>query len=136
MSDYQYPKAKDPHMVGEYPASAKSGGGYFWDEVLEYRVWIHPERGGEDLHEGNDYFHAFETFEAALDFSQRTAGAEEPLVLIFQREHINEPEPGQFIHVTTDRVTEWCPEWLEGSKRKDHSIAEFIANGGRPMREK
>ena len=37
----------------------KSGGGYFYDEVLEYRVWVHPERGGPDHHEGEDYFHAF-----------------------------------------------------------------------------
>ena len=34
-----YPKVKDPSMVGEYPAVANVGGGYVWDEVLEYRVW-------------------------------------------------------------------------------------------------
>ena len=31
--------------VGSFPAATKSGGGYFYDEVLEYRVWLHPERG-------------------------------------------------------------------------------------------
>ena len=36
--DDAYPNAIDPDMVGEYPALAKAGGGYVWDEVLEYRV--------------------------------------------------------------------------------------------------
>lgn len=30
-----YPLAVDPARVGEYPAEAKSGGGYFYDEVLD-----------------------------------------------------------------------------------------------------
>ena len=45
----QYPQVKDPALVGTYPATAKAGGGYVWDEVLEYRVWCHPERGAQDL---------------------------------------------------------------------------------------
>jgi putative acetyltransferase len=40
-----YPSAKNPDLIGTYPALAKSGGGYVWDDVLEYRVWCHPERG-------------------------------------------------------------------------------------------
>lgn len=61
------PSVLDPAKVGEYPASAKSGGGYVWDAVLEYRVWCHPEMGAPDLCEGNDYFYAFETYAEALD---------------------------------------------------------------------
>ena len=113
---------------------AGRGAGYFWDEVLEYRVWIHPERGGEDHFDGGDYYYPFETYEEALECSQNTAGAEEPLVLIYQKEHVNEPEPGQYEHVTTERVAEWLPEWLEGCRREEHSISEFIKNGGRPPR--
>ncbi len=45
----KYPNAKDPDLVGTYPALVKSGGGYVWDEVLEYRVWCHPEIGAVDL---------------------------------------------------------------------------------------
>jgi hypothetical protein len=41
----KYPKVKDSDMIGEYPALVKSVGGYVWDEVLEYRVWCHPENG-------------------------------------------------------------------------------------------
>lgn len=40
-----YPTAIAPATVGSYPGSVKSGAGYFYDEVLEYRVWLHPERG-------------------------------------------------------------------------------------------
>jgi hypothetical protein len=37
-----YPNVINPSKVGTYPALVKSGGGYFYDEVLEYRVWVHP----------------------------------------------------------------------------------------------
>src|SRR5262245_43334385 len=29
---------------------------YVWDEVLEYRVWCHPERGAPVDCDGNDYY--------------------------------------------------------------------------------
>lgn len=54
-----YPKVKDPNMVGEYDAQVNSGGGYVWDDVLEYRVWCHPERGAPNIEEGNDYLLSF-----------------------------------------------------------------------------
>jgi hypothetical protein len=40
-----YPDAVDPCLVGTYSAVAKAGGGFVWDDVLEYRVWCHPEGG-------------------------------------------------------------------------------------------
>jgi hypothetical protein len=100
------PAVLDPDRVGTYPAHAKAGGGYVWDEVLEYRVWCHPERGAEDLDKGNDYYHAFATHAEAAAFAAATPGAEAPLALILQREFIDEPEPGRFVHVRTERVTE------------------------------
>ena len=39
------PDVADPDRVGTYPATVGAGGGYVWDQVLEYRVWCHPERG-------------------------------------------------------------------------------------------
>lgn len=123
----KYPRAINPARVGKYPALAKSGAGYFWDEVLEYRVWCHPERGAEDPYDGSDYFHAFDNYPAALRFSGRTRGAEPPLVLIKQKQHINEPQPGVFIPVRKVRVTEWKPDWLKGSKRTADSIKRFLA---------
>jgi len=71
----RYPTAVNPKRVGKYPALAGAGGGYVWDEVLEYRVWCHPERGAPDLADGNDYFYAFATFPKALKFSRRTKGS-------------------------------------------------------------
>ena len=114
----KYPVAVNFEKVGSYPAFSDSGGGYFYDEVLEYRVWIHPDR--------DDYFQAFPTYEDAFEFSKKTNGAEDPLVLILQYEHINEPVPGKFEHVKGDRITEWQVQWLEGNKRKKDSISIFL----------
>jgi hypothetical protein len=122
-----YPKAINAEMVGEYDLFCHSGGGYFYDEVLEYRVWCHPEMGAPDEFDGDDYCNTFETYEEALVFSESTKGAESPLVLIKQYETINEPTPNEFIHVKEDRVTEWQVEWLEGAKRERDSIANFLA---------
>jgi hypothetical protein len=51
-----YPFVKDVDLVGSYPALVNSGGGYVWDEVLEYRVWCHPHDGAPNTDDGNDYF--------------------------------------------------------------------------------
>ena len=107
MDGIAYPDAVDPNLVGKYPAFAKGGGGYVWDDVLEYRVWCHPERGARDLEDGSDYYHPFATYAEALAFSQHTAGAEEPLALIRQREYITEPSTGEYVHVKQERITEW-----------------------------
>ena len=77
-----YPHVLDAGRVGTYAASAKAGGGFVWDEVLEYRVWCHPERGAPDEEDGSDYFYAFATYAEALSCSQQVKGAEEPLALI------------------------------------------------------
>lgn len=121
-----HPIAVDPEQVGEYPALTKSGGGYFYDDVLEYRVWVHPHAGGEDLHDGDDYYYAFATFEEAEACTQDTPGAENPLVLVRQLECISEPAPGVYEHVTAERITEWRVEWLADSKRSVTSIADFL----------
>ena len=61
-----YPLAVDVKKVGSYPALTKSGAGYFYDNVLEYRVWIKPAEGGDDYHK------AFARYEDALAFSKET----------------------------------------------------------------
>lgn len=122
----KYPLAVDKEKVGTYPAWSKSGGGYFFDEVLEYRVWCHPELGAEDKFEGDDYYYAFDNYEEALTFSEGHSGTEIPLALIRQREWINEPEPGVFIHHKEERITEWQPQWLEQGPRKDGDIERFL----------
>ena len=122
------PLALAPSAVGTYPEETKSGGGYFYDDVLEYRVWLHPERGAERVAAGNAYFAAFAQYERAVAFSKVTAGAEAPLVLVRQREWIDEPEPGRFVPKKGVRLTEWQVGWLAGSRREPESLARFMAN--------
>lgn len=114
-----YPKVKDLEMVGEYAALAKAGGGYVWDEVLEYRVWCHTD--------GDDYYYAFEDAETALECSREEKGAEEPLALILQKEYIREPEEGQYIHMKEERIAEWPIEFLSRPRRNENTIPDFIS---------
>lgn len=123
----RYPPVVDPSVVGEYPALAHAGGGFVWDAVLEYRVWCHPERGAEDLEEGSDYYLPFASYEEALTFSRKTAGAEEPVALVRQDEYISEPEPEQYVHVREQRITEWPVEFLARPRRTPRTIPDFLS---------
>jgi len=129
-----YPPASDPARVGTYPADAFAGGGYVWDEVLEYRVWCHPERGAVDMADGEDYFFAYPTYEEAERASAELPGSEEPLALVLQREWIDEPENGVYRHVKHERVTEWPVEFLGRPRRDDRTIPEFLAPDAPPNR--
>lgn len=129
-----YPIAADPSRVGTYAATAFAGGGFVWDEVLEYRVWCHPENGAEDTDDGNDYYYAFATYEEALTRSQSTAGAGKPLALILQKEYIDEPSDGHYVHVKESRVTEWPVEFLRRPPRTDDTIPQFFAPDAPPNR--
>ena len=121
----KYPVAVDPAKVGTYPALTKAGGGRFYDEVLEYRVWVHPD-------EGDDCFYVFASCEEAAKFSAATRGAEPALVLVIQRKWINEPEPGRFEAKAGERITEWQIEWLQGNKRRPDTISRFLKGRPRP----
>jgi hypothetical protein len=118
--------AVDPNRVGTYPPDAKSGAGYFYDEVLEYRVWLHPENGAKPLNGSKDYFVAFAQYEAAEGFFKSAPGAEPPLVLVRQLEWIDEAERGHFIPKKEEHITEWQVGWLPGNKRTPQSIEEFM----------
>jgi len=93
-----HPKVKDINEIGNYPALVKAGGGYVWDEVLEYRVWCHPEKG-----------------------------AEEPIALILQKEYINESEPEKYTHIKEERLTEWPVEFLTRPRRNENTISNFLS---------
>lgn len=123
-----YPAVEDPERVGTYPALAKAGGGYVWDAVLEYRVWCHPADGGDD------YFSAFASHAEAEAFANEHDGAERPLALIRQDEHINEPDPGVYVHVKEERIAEWPPEFLSRPRRTARTIPDFLAPDAPPNR--
>ncbi|WP_217316348.1 hypothetical protein [Rhodanobacter sp. B04] len=128
----RYPNAVVPAKVGTYSGPAKSGAGYFYDEVLEYRVWLHPEKGAKPLAGDKDYFAAFAQYESALKFSETTPGAEPPLALVRQIESINEPSPGVYEWTKEERITEWQVEWLLDSHREPDSISKFLSKHGSP----
>jgi len=122
-----YPDAVDPCLVGTYSAVAKAGGGFVWDDVLEYRVWCHPEGGSSDLDDGSDYYYPFATHAEALAFSERTEGAEAPIALIRQCEYIDEATPGEYLHVKQERITEWPVEFLSRPRRTQNTIPDFLS---------
>jgi hypothetical protein len=96
--------------------------------VLEYRVWCHPERGAPDEDDGTDYFYAFDNYEEAAEFARTNPGTEDPLALVLQREYIEENEPGQFVHVREERITEWPVAFLSRPQRDARTIPDFLAN--------
>ncbi len=128
-----YPAAVNPSRVGSYVIEAGNGVGYFYDDVLEYRVWLHPEKGAVPWNGKKDYFVAFAEYEPAAVFSTKTKGAEKPLVLIRQLEWIDEPQPGHYVPKKSERLAEWDVSWLAGSQRKAGSIDEFLLHP-RPIR--
>lgn len=130
----KYPIAVDPEKVGTYPATVKAGGGYVWDEALEYRVWCHPHESGDEIEDHDDYYCAFNTYEEALSFSQIHKGAEEPLALILQNEYIEEPENGKYLHIKKLRMTEWSVEFLRRPKRDSSTIPNFMSPNAPPNR--
>jgi len=94
---------------------------------LEYRVWCHPERGAKDLENGNDYYYAFSNYEDASNFWKNNEGTEEPLALILQKEYIDEPEQGKYIHMKEERITEWPVQFLSRPKRNENTLPNFFA---------
>ena len=123
----RYPDAVNPDLVGTHSPLAKAGGGYVWDDVLEYRVWCCPARGSADLADGSDYYEAFATYAEALAFSQNTKGAEEPLALVRQVEYIDEPSPGEYRHIKEQRIAEWPVEFLRRPRRTPNTIPDFLS---------
>lgn len=121
-----YPVAANPAKVGRFPAQGKSGAGYFYDDVLEYRVWLHPHDGARKLNGNDVYYRAFAQYEQALEYSRGAKGSEEPLVLIRQLKYVNEPKPGVFEVIEEERIAEWRVQWLANSKRLPGSIERFM----------
>jgi putative acetyltransferase len=123
----RFPRAIDPARVGKYPASCCAGGGLVWDAVLEYRVWCHPEDGAPDNANGNDYYFAFASYPEARRFSKRCPGAEKPLALVLQKEYIDEPAPGEYVHMKKRRLTEWPVAFLSRPRRTKNTIPDFLS---------
>ncbi|HEY4240460.1 MAG TPA: hypothetical protein VGM88_11615 [Kofleriaceae bacterium] len=46
---------------------------------------------------------------------------------MLQREYIDEPEPGDYIHVQQERITEWPVALLRRPRRDEQTIPRFLA---------
>ncbi len=129
----KYPTVINPEKVGEYDEAAYSGGGYFFDEVLEYRVWCYPDTGaditdnnGIPLNVAIEYYRAFATFEQALGFANDTPDSRAPVALVRQLEWVDQPSRGVYIHNKGERITEWQANWLTRGVRQADDISEFL----------
>ena len=129
----KYPAVIDPTQVGQYDEAAYSGGGYFFDEVLEYRVWCYPDieaditdNNGIPLNATTEYYRAFMTFEQALVFANDTPDSRTPVALVRQLEWIDQPSRGVYIHNKGERITEWQANWLVRGIRQANDISEFL----------
>lgn len=124
----KYPAVIDPDQVGKYPTMVYAGGGYFFDEVLEYRVWCHPDNSDADRYNINDVdnCHCFTSYQQALAFAANNQNAATPVALVRQLEWIDQPSRGVYIHNKGERLTEWQPEWLDRGARTATDITHFM----------
>lgn len=113
-----YPDAFDLSKVGKYPLEVFSGGGYFYDDLLEYRVW---KKEAKDI-----VCYSFGNYKDALRFSKDNK-AEKPIALVGQNEYIDEQDDGVLVHIKRVRLAEWQVGWLKDSKGTSEKIPIFIA---------
>ncbi|MEN9362354.1 MAG: hypothetical protein RL095_3889 [Verrucomicrobiota bacterium] len=119
-SSASYPDALLPEAVGKYAASAKAGGGYVWDAILEYRLWKRSS------------FKAFATYAEAAEAEKAKGG--ELVALVYQHEYLDEPEDGKFFHRREPRITEWPVAFLKRPRRNDQTLPGFLAAAPGPER--
>jgi len=128
-----YPSVVNSAKVGKYKTQCYSGGGYFYDELLEYRVWHHPYDGGDELY-------CFPNYLLATMFSEKNKNAghstEEPIALVLQREWVDHPSENEYVAKKGERITEWKPEWLEKNKRPVGLTGKELENVARMKQEK
>jgi leucyl aminopeptidase len=120
MKTLRHPNAHDQNKVGSYPTIVYSGGGLIYDEVLEYRVWLKDE-------DRQSRCHSFVTYNDAKRFIKNTPTAErEPVVLVLQKQYIEDNKDGKYKLIDKERFTEWRIEWLKGSKRTPRLINAIL----------
>ena len=47
---------------------------------------------------------------------------------MLQEEYIDEPVPGQYVHVRERRIAEWSAAWLARPRRTPRTIPDFLAS--------
>lgn len=106
----QYPVAIDKALVGTYSHETYAGGGdsaTMTYDVLEYRVWCHPLKGGSDCCK------TFANFNDAQAYFEQNDESESIVVLIRQWGVDDNKEWAK-----KGRLTEWLPKWLKQSNTR------------------
>lgn len=116
---FDYPDAYKKEKVGTYDLEVFSGAGYVYDYVLEYRVWYKKR--------GRTFCASFDNYNDALAYHRQNKKSEEPIVLVLQKEYVNEPEPGKYVLVNEERITEWQPEWLRDGLRTKEKVNDLLS---------
>ena len=117
--DFPAPEVVDPSKIRTYSLLCGAGGGTFWDEVLEYRVWTHGE--------GGDGATIFDNYKQAREFAEREGTI--VLALVLQRETCWGNDGSDMKMEFEERKAEWQIAWLrEDNHRPTILLNVAIAN--------
>ena len=113
MAERRYPAGVlDKSKVGTYGALQKSGGGYLYDEVLEYRVWDRNE------------FDFFDNINEATIHAKKIGAEVTPLVLQKAGHWVSWDKDDKISIGDEDRIAEWRLDWLLTSKYSPEKLKE------------
>ncbi len=122
-----YPAAIHPSKVGQYPLWGDTGGGYFYDRVLEYRVWVKHADGSLTL----DAFATHDEAKRFADKAETEGNRYVHLVVLVEQDPghwVDEPRAGAYKRGTSHRLTEWRTEWLDG-RYNQKGMEQRLAGG-------
>lgn len=116
------PDAIDSQKVGYYGHADSYNDGYFWDELLEYRVRCRALPTDEE----EELLYCFRDYPSAFEFYKKTPTAQELNALVLQKESITRLNRNEFKHITTPRTAEWPAHFLMRPQGSASFIAKFL----------
>ncbi len=116
------PSAVDHQKVGYYGNAESYNDGYFWDELLEYRVRCRALPNDEE----EELLYCFKDYQSAFTFYKKTPTTQELNALILQKEHITRLNRNAFKHIDTPRMVEWPAHFLMRPQGSTAFIITFL----------
>jgi putative acetyltransferase len=118
-----YPLPDDLAAVGTHAAAAARDSGVFYDDVLEYRLWVRRPATTEEL------MFAFPTVEDAHEARTALGRDARLCVLVQQREPIERMEDGSYVQRSEPRRVEWPITWLVDGRPGEDAVQEVLELG-------